>query len=629
MAESYHSDGRVTGSGRDPLQLRQAASLLRVMRSEPPGVWGDNRDEQVKHFRDVIYIAIREVMGLVGGSTYQVSKRRKPRRGKTTFGPGSTVAKSSPSSQSQGRDEDYTPFDDYDHRLCGMLARPNKNEVFGELAAKIVLQNRLTGVGPVWSVPNCDGKPVELYALRTPKIYPAWQWSREFPTGAWRVMPQYAAGWSGYLPAQAAGGCILPNEEVKRFMDPHPMIDWDGYSPLSAGAVHLDVLESINESRKSAMDNGLQLDAVIVIPGADQDELNRMTARMTEKVGGSRNARKVLGVAPNGMADGKGFIQQLGTTPREMDFSQAWEQETKFCLSLFGVPAAVVDLATSTSYSERYAAWQQFHDKQHDYLSRFATWLTKTLCWPWESFPGEYLITVKPRPINDRDFNEKVKSRQLQYDLVTYNEARAADDLDHVEGGDVPVSVYVEMQKQKAAPKPEPAANPMAALAGGGDAEGGPTAGAVPQPANKAGEGSRPPTVEKSLDGANTLSGSDGGFLVPPGQVRKRRRKKVRSFLAGVLKSLDAGEPVPARTPARFDMPPVIHVTVPRPEPTPVHVAAPAPQPAPVVNVTVPPQEAPVVNLTVDPVAPPRTVTKTAKRGTDGTWTVTESEGAK
>jgi hypothetical protein len=388
MFPSYHSDGRVTAPpDRDPAQVRQAAGFLRYLRADPPGVWGDDRNAQVAHFRDVIYIAVREVMNLAGGATYRVSRRTKSRRGRATFGPGGSVAKSQPSAQAQGRDEDYTPLDDDDHPLCKVLARPNPNETFGELVAKVVLQNRLTGVGPVWAVPNRAGKPVELYALRTPHLYPAFQHAREYPAGAWRVTPQYRSGWSGYLPQAVAGGAILPGEEVRRFLDPHPLVDWDGYSPLSAGAVHLDVLESVNESRKSAMDNGLQLDAVVVVPGMDQSELDKLSTRMSERVGGAKNARKFLALAPPNGSDGKGFVQTFGNSPRDMDYQQAWEQETKFCLSLFGVPASVVDLAMSANYSERYAAWQQFHDRQADYLNRLATWLTKTLCWPWESYP--------------------------------------------------------------------------------------------------------------------------------------------------------------------------------------------------------------------------------------------------
>lgn len=630
MAESYHSDGRVTGGDRDPLQLRSAAAMLRTLRSDPPGGWGADRHEQVKHFRDVTFIAIRAVMDLVGSASYQVSKRRRPGRGKSTFGPGGTVAKSSSATQAQGRDEDYTPLDDCDHPLCKVVARPNPNEVFGELAAKLVLQNRLTGVGPVWAVPNRAGRPVELYALRTPHLFPAYQATREFPTGAWRVTPQVPGGWSGFLPGGiGASGAVLPNEEVKRFMDPHPLYDWDGYSPLTAGDVHLDVLESVNQSRKSAMDNGLQLDAVIVIPGADQTDLDKITSQLTQKAGGSRNARKVVGFAPPlGMGDGgKSLVQQMGQSPREMDFSQAWEQETRFCLALFGVPASVVDLATSENYSERYAARQQFYDRQSDYLNRFAVWLTKVLCWPWESFPGEYIVHVKPRPIDDKEPPPEQFKRQLEHDLITYNQALAKDDMPPVEGGDVPVKIYLKLLEQKllGEQQPQPAPQPpaMGESPIAPQPQGGPTAGAVPRPDNPAAEGSKPPAVAKAM---SSLSGPDGGFLVPDGvaPVRKRR-KKLRRCLDRVLKSLGDDPPAP-HAPARFDLPPVVNVLVPRQETPTVNVNVPR-QESPTVNVSVPRQEPAVVNLTVDPPPTPRVVTRTAKRGDDGTWTVTESEG--
>jgi hypothetical protein len=225
------------------------------------------------------------------------------------------------------------------------------------------------------------------------------------------------------------------------------------------------------------------------------------------------------------------------------------------------------------------------------------------------------VVSVTPRPIDDRDFAEKQFSRQLQYDLVTYNEARAKDDMDPVEGGDVPVSVYTAVQKQKAEPKPDPAApTPAPANAGGGEG-GGPTAGAVPSPDNPAAEGSRPPSVAKSL-AASSLSDPSGGLLV--GSGRKRRKKSVRRFVSRCLDALPApavAKSVPAAVyavPAPRQEPPVVNVTV-------------QPQAAPVVNVTVPPAEAPTVNLTVEGAAP-RATTRTAKRGADGTWTVTDTD---
>lgn len=450
---------------REPYQLQSAGQLLDTFRREPAGAWSDNRFEQVQHFRDVIYVAIRSIMDLIGGADFAVQRRRKPNRRRTTFG------KSVAATQQHGRDEDYTPFDDADHPLAKLLHRPNCTETMGELAAKLTLQNRLTGVGPLWCVPNAKGRPVELWPLKTPLTTPIFAQTQQYPNGAWRVQPYSPGAWAGPMPGGIAStGAILPGEEVKRFMDPHPLIDWDGFSPLTAGARLLDVLESIDDSRKSAMDNGLQLDAVLMAPGIGEANATRIQAKFENRHKGARNAKKFAVIDPGEpTSPGDKFdLKTLSQTAKDMEYTQGWEQMVKFVLALFGVPASVAGLAGTTSYSELYAALRQFHYRQASFVGRLETWLTKILAWPWSSFPDEYLVRVKLPALDDPDLREQQFGRQLQYDLLTYNEARAKDDLDPVEGGELPVSIYIAKMQQEIAPPP-----PDPGMMGGDPAAGG------------------------------------------------------------------------------------------------------------------------------------------------------------
>lgn len=552
MAQSIYSHD-ITPTHSEP-QKKQGHDFLAFLRSEPLGAWSENRWAQVQHFRSVVYIAIECIMGLIRGATCEVARRKKARRNRTTFGLRGLVAKALPTSEQHGTDEDYVPFTDEDHPLVHLLSRPNTSETFGEFVAKIVLQNRLTGVGPLWAVPNTKGRPVELWSLKTPLLYPLWQQTTTYPGGAWRVQPYVPAGWTGSLPSgMGSTGAILPGEEVKRFMAPHPFLDWDGYSPLSAGAREIDVLYAIEESRKAAMDNGLQLDAAYIAPGMDQTEVEAIQKRVSEKMAGARNARRFFVFSPpsSGAPGDKPSIQTFGQSVRDMDYPNGWEQSVKFVLALFGVPASIANLAANTSYSEQYAARQQFHDSQEDYLHCLATFFTRVLAWPWCSFEGEYLVRIRPRPINDKELREKQFGRQLQYDLLTYNEARAKDDLPPVEGGNVPTSLYVKKKEQELTPQQQPsdgmpggtpdgaggegagASDPLAALLGGG-----PTAGATPKPANPGGKGSLSPRVVKA-DAMGTLVGSDGGFLTKQCGKRKRKRRVFRRLVRKTLDELE------------------------------------------------------------------------------------------
>jgi hypothetical protein len=535
MGPTYYSDGRHERADPPPADRVQAAGYLAAQRRDPPAQATANRAEQVRHFHGVPYIAVKAITDLAGSCSYQLLKRRRARRNPTTFGPGGTVAKSVPGTQQQGRDEDYTPVDDLDFPPARLMSRPNPNETTGELASKVILQNCLTGVGPLWAVPNRAGRPVELWALRTPLVSPLWQHSHQYPCGAWRVMPSVPGGWSGPLPGGVSStGAVLPGEEVKRLLEPHPIWDGDGYSPLTAGAVELDVLRAIDESRKSAMDHGPQLDFVAIVPGADQEQVTRFVKQFEERQGGSKNARKMGAFAPPPGSD-KATIQSLNASAREMDYQAGWEQYAKFVLALFGVPGSVAGLTETTSYSELYAALRQFHQRQSQRFGRFEGWLTRVVAWPWCSFPDEYLCRVTMPALEDPDATpENVFKRQLQYDLLTYNQALAKDNNPPVEGGDVPVSIYLETLKAKLAPKPEPALpDPVdPGPQGSGTAGKGPNAGAVPQPDNPDAEGTGVPVAKACPpDAMNTLSGPAGGFLATGRKQARRAKRLVRKAL--------------------------------------------------------------------------------------------------
>lgn len=541
MDPSFYADaGTTTPARREPDPARRSAAvLLDTFRRDPPGAWSDNRQVQAQKFRGVPYVAIRAIMDLFGSCTTQVVRRKK-NRNKSTFGPGGAVAKALPTAGAQSRDEEYTPFTDLGHPLPRLIARPNGSETFGELGAKLILQNRLTGVGPLWKVPNAKGQPVELWPLKTPATYPLYAFSAQYPEGAWRVTPFSPSGWAGAVGRIGSSGAILPGEEVARFSDPHPYIDWDGFSPLTATAHQLDILEAIDESRWSAMNNGLQLDAVLMIPGGDEAVMSRMSAAMTEKAAGSRNARKflALGTPTGGSPGDKPNLQTFGQSPRDMDYSAGWDQMVKFCLAVFGVPQSVAGLASSSSYSEFYAAIRQFHHRQGQFIRRVAEWFTKELAWPWCAFPDEFRIQIDLPTIDDPDLLQSRLGSDTK--RLTVNETRALRNFPPVKGGDVPEDVYVEWVKSKVMPEPEPAPQPGP----GGDSPaaepgaGGPEAGDVPGPENPQAEGSRPPAAKKALA---ELTGSDGGFLVPDGTApakRKKKRRAVSRYLNRLLKSL-------------------------------------------------------------------------------------------
>lgn len=449
-----------------PQDLAAAVALLETFRSDPPGWWADNRFEQVKHFVGLTYIAINAVMDAHYGATVQVMQRQRRDAGRITFGPGGTVAKALPGAHSQANDEEYTPFDDDDHPLMKWINYPNEHQCFADQLSYLIMQLLLTGEQYVWAVPNLQGKPVESYALpsafTTPHLQPGQ--SLNYPNGAYRVQPTQLGGW-GFAVGRLATNAILPVEEVKRHIKPHPWYLWSGYSPLTAGSLTLDILEAIDRSRWSAMEHGPQLDAVLMVPGlTDENAIKKIQEKMSKAHAGSRNARKfgVIGLPAGSSA--QGALQNFGANARELDFNGSWSQVAQIVLALFGVPKGVVGLDDTENYSKLYAELRQFYHRQTNSAKQQSEFFSRCFAAPWCSFPGEFKIQIDlPKP-EDPELMEKQLATDIQASAITVNQLCALRGRPMVEGGDVPPRVYEQMLLQKMAPQPAPASG------AGGDA---------------------------------------------------------------------------------------------------------------------------------------------------------------
>lgn len=86
-------------------------------------------------------------------------------------------------------------------------------------------------------------------------------------------------------------GATIPANEMKKLQTPHPLICWDGYSPLTTCGIQFDVLEAIDRSRHAAFINGTQFDWIITVPGATPDVLARIRAQLVSEHGGPDKAR--------------------------------------------------------------------------------------------------------------------------------------------------------------------------------------------------------------------------------------------------------------------------------------------------------------------------------------------------
>lgn len=456
--------GKSVKSERLPAQKDPFAAgtlvLADQLRRDVSGQWTANRLEQSTHYRSVIYVAIRAIMDALLASTIQLNKKHRRYRQVSLR----RQEKAMPTPHAHTEDEQFRPFDDPDHSLVKLIDQPNRSETFNEILSQIVLQYMLTGSGLLWANPNKMGLPAELYVLPTGLCY-AQPPNPSFPEGWWRVQQYYPAGGYGILPApMSGGGAPVDARDVFVFKNPHPLWRWDAMSPLTAGGVQLDILESIDQARWTAMDQGLTPDMVLLAPGVSQAQLDVYLERLRQTNIGKRNHRKVMAVGGD-QGDSKFDVKFPSQSAKDMDFAAGWDQMTAFALALFGVPKSVAGLATTGSYAELYAALKQFHTLTlRPLVARMGVWLTRHLARIWGK---DLAIQLDLPTIDDQQLQEQQLSTDLQHDGLTYNEYRAMRGREPVPGGEALVSVYVANQQAKAQqaqqaanPQPQPGAAP-------------------------------------------------------------------------------------------------------------------------------------------------------------------------
>lgn len=493
-----------------------------TLHRDPPGPATDNRIEQSYHFTGVIYTAICARMSGLAGSTARVMKRnsqpnfasKKARRLERQNR--LLVRKSgSPAPTPAMRGGDYTeaPASDPFVRL---FERVNENDTWPDFMSQWVMQQDLTGTAFLWNRPSLlgfDAPPAEFYILPTALMgafIPAFLEGGAYPYGAWRVLPYYPSGLYGMLPSTlVASGAVLDGRTVKRHRRPHPLYRWDGYSPLTAGGVQFDVLESIDQSRKAAMDHGFRPDAIATIKGATKETLDTLTTAFEQSQGGARNAHRIL------FGNGDNLdVETLNTAPREMDYGAGWDQMVKVSLAILGVPPAVAGLVEASSYSQLFASLKQFHTLNLGPLARsIGAFLTKNVVAPHDR---DTVVQIDLPEIDDKEMELKKEDFLAKYGLQTINEARGWAGLEEVPWGDVPIGK-------------------------GGAEEGGGLPGQPDNPATDAGVIQPGGDANAALRGILGQSGAAGGPKTPGnsgGAGSLPGRSVVKSRLAELVSSL-------------------------------------------------------------------------------------------
>lgn len=376
--------------GRSALNSAPATKrLLEAMRSMAPGGWSDDRWEQsARHWNGITYLAGHRLCEMGAQAEFQVYRKDEEHPdGKRP------IKRDDPP---EG-DRMVRPYE-----LVELLEHPNRQDSFGDLVYRWIQQMTLTGKALTWTVPNKLGTPMELYSIPTALAIPQPAINPDFPDGYYRIQPLYPYGpFSSYPTPATAVGAPIPAQWMMEFKYPHPLLRYDGYSPLTAARLHLDEIEMMDRSRHYAMRRGinpsamLNFDEMEGMEALPEAEIDRIKAEFEEVLMGPENAGALFVGTPGAK------LEPWGNRPVDMDYQAGWDQLVSFALGLFGITKPAAGMIDDSSYSTLFATLKQLYWLTLEpIVNRFAAKLTRFLA-PF--FGDDLVIEIRCRRIDDHD----------------------------------------------------------------------------------------------------------------------------------------------------------------------------------------------------------------------------------
>ena len=393
-------------SARSLAEENAVKRLLGALRSKAPGGWTDDRWEQSRRFTDIAYVGIHRQNELLTQCEFQVFR------------------------EAPDDPEGKRPVDRKEpaYELVKLLKRPNDEDSFGDLVSQWNLQLDLTGTALTWVVPNALGKPRELYSIPTATAVPQPIVTPQHPQGCYRIQPYYPYGpFTAFGTPMSAAGSLIPTEWMMRIKFPHPLLRYEGWSPLTALNNHLDSIKMIDRSRTASMRGVVKPSAVLNMEGMEDtqplphDEIDRIRAEFASEHQGADNLAKLICSFPGAK------IEPWGATPDVMMYESGWEQLVSFALGGLGITKPAAGMIEDSSYSTLFATLKQLYWLTLDpKCTRIANRLTRFLC---PHFGDDLFVEVRCRRIDDHEVKGQTLDRLITGKAITKNELRRESEM--------------------------------------------------------------------------------------------------------------------------------------------------------------------------------------------------------
>jgi len=405
------------------------------------------------------------------------------------------------------QDVEYAPFEN--HPLVSILRHPNKVDTWPTFLAKIIIQYYLTGRVMIWGPHNKAGAPGKLFVVPTALVVPVPGLSSNiYPLGGYRIQPFYPAGLIGVIPTAISGmlGVTIDARNFYIIQNPHPLYNWSPVSPTQANQVSIDLLEMIDRSCWSVMQNGVNPSVVIDMPGATKEVMDAARAEYEAVHSGPDNHGKAMFFGGGDPTRPAAVVNPTKPSADVMGFSTEWERVAGQTLAgVFGINLSTVGLKTTGSYAEDWAEIQRSRISTYEpFLGMVANTLTDGPVKDWGlSRKGIRCSIVMPK-LDDPTIVEQQNQAGAVDGTMMVNEIRVRRGLKPVDGGDVLPSIFTKLQEQAAGVDMVSQQERLELAEGTGEVDEGGVAAVTdggseepPRPENKGGKGTLPPRPSK------------------------------------------------------------------------------------------------------------------------------------
>ena len=213
--------------------------------------------------------------------------------------------------------------------------------VGGALLETVAAQLLLHGNAFVQILPDSDGAPAELFALRPERV------SVEVDAAGWPVAYAYKAGEAKNRLAARDG---LGRPSLMHLKAMHPLDDHYGLGCLGAAAGAVAIHNEATRWNKALLDNAARPSGALVYEPGDggalsPDQFDRLRAEMEASFAGSVNAGRPM------LLEGGLKWQAMSLSPADMDFIALKAAAAREIALAFGVPPMLLGLPGDATYA--------------------------------------------------------------------------------------------------------------------------------------------------------------------------------------------------------------------------------------------------------------------------------------